>query len=93
MSLIDPGIGTLRRAQVAGSSLGQVPQILWMIYKTRSVANALTGVKRVAMMTGPMLPDRQHRQPSRNTDSQELLTKLCQNSTSLRELISSLKTR
>ena len=34
MLLIDPGIGTLRRAQVAGPSPGQVPQILWMIAKT-----------------------------------------------------------
>jgi len=32
--LIDPGIGTLRRAQVAGPSPGQVPQILEMIDRT-----------------------------------------------------------
>jgi hypothetical protein len=35
MLLIDPGVGTLRRAQVAGPSPGQVPQILWMIDQTR----------------------------------------------------------
>lgn len=34
--LIDPGVGTLRRAQVAGPSPGQVPQILWMITRRES---------------------------------------------------------
>jgi hypothetical protein len=40
MFLIAPGIGTLRRAQVAGPSPGQVPQILWMI--TRRNRNQCT---------------------------------------------------
>jgi hypothetical protein len=39
--LIAPGVGTLRKAQVAGPSQGQVPRVLWMTVGDQTVAHNL----------------------------------------------------